>query len=658
MTEQDDRDDFDATLEHDLSDLINQGLLTNEFELTETGSKIRMYQLEQKQYHAERIYDPEKERRNLALTLKLEEEITRLNLEIPINPNPYLLSTEAFESKHILGIAGINDITVAIAAGAKPFKLPSGEIIQTVLLPVLQDGISLLRDEKTGKLYSSTFWFKEENVFTLVDTDKPIQLDAVLTSFDTPRDYSGSERFVDSQSNLQLLTENKQLTKDVLLRNGFNVPDGIYLKSNELDTYNVADIVANLGNCMDISDGFVIKANDGSCGSFVKLFTPEQNELAPFYTTYYLADEHDVIIEKRIIPQYLKIPRPYQYAYDEESLDWNVRVITTIDSESSNVVDAEIRFSKKGEPVNISLGAEARRLDILPAALRNKIFRTATEATQVLCKQAGIEFPSAGIAGIDLMVSKDGKIYILEANAGRVGGLSTLTRHDMQPLESVNRIIEASIPKLYENKNYSDEPDQIEPQLSHFPINDYDGFQILIHTIRIKSCNEEEIMSFLENKKIVKTELLNEIAKTYLSLDDLENALVFLEKSLKIDSADLLAKAYKMIILRRMGKMEEYEKMVDTLHPHLYENELVLNEVAINYLLHGNEEDAREIINIYYIKSNYRLDSIEIMTDLLLLKYYELLENKEKYDEILTDLKKMNYDCIDKMERSRAVLEN
>ena len=202
----------------------------------------------------------------------------------------------------------------------------------------------------------------------------------------------------------------------------------------------------------------VLKPVDGSQGYGITFFNwldfdPAYQKLKELKLKRILAGlrSRDMLIQGRVTPELmLHIPEPDpaqpDAAAEPLALDWNLRVLVSLDDQGQPVVSGiVVRAGYEETAVNISQGSmvmlleeAAEKLKITQEeleALRQAITETARrtfEALQARARQDGVLKPGENVSdflGLDLMVAReDGKLvpYVIEVNGSQSGGLWAL----------------------------------------------------------------------------------------------------------------------------------------------------------------------------------------------------------------------------------------
>ena len=349
----------------------------------------------------------------------------------------------SFQDKLTLGIGtefAPDKFALFMAGSKQPEIEGKKEIIPMLLLP-RDEGTAVLKDPKSKAIFTDGFWVCQDKTIRYMKPDKPLALDGLITLQDQVP-YRGSESFLDTNERLDPVTINKQHTKEILTNAGVLVAPGIFIEHT--DSTDVHQKFTHLNKAFDISDGIVVKDNCGDYGSGVKLFQPTELDKAEAYTKQLMEEGKDVVVEKRIVPMAPVKTRRLQNEFKIDSPDHNTRTLVTLSPQDPHTIDAIERIKEmSGDPVNVSKGAIALRLDeIYTPSIREKIYRTAEAATKAVCREIAKSQNEVmmGFARIDTIVDKNGDVYVLEVNAGLVGGTEGLTQLDKQPLTSSGQI--------------------------------------------------------------------------------------------------------------------------------------------------------------------------------------------------------------------------
>jgi hypothetical protein len=379
--------------------------------------------------------------------------INDLNLDTSISRVPHRRDPEYFLNALTLAYTDISDISVAIAASS---GLRRADPVSVMLVAPTLDGSGLLVDDSTKSVWTDSFWVYEDGIFKYFRPGKPVQIDGVdFTMHDRDLDPTLAE-FARIDKKLYQATDNKQWTKEVLTRAGIRVPRGILLRNF---TWGDRDLIDQfLSDNPDIKS-VVTKNPSGAHGDSVSMFNlaDQEDEMGFNVLLNMLSDGtengklEDIILEERIVPPQLRSLR----RIIGDRVDWNFRVLTTLDRDHPRVIDAEIRYGRLGNnPINISneySQAQAVRASQLNnPRLIDRVYRVARAATRAVCREELCENDQTfGIAGNDLIVDKNGRVYVLEVNTNKAGGFGTLCRLDGKPLDGIRDVLIKDLrPKL------------------------------------------------------------------------------------------------------------------------------------------------------------------------------------------------------------------
>lgn len=351
-----------------------------------------------------------------------------------------------------LGIAGEPELSIATlaATNSNTDEAEDGTKIATLFFPPSRHGLHLQKDEKSKTLWSDFFYTCEDGVITPVRTNKPIQIDSVIP-YKLDSSTECDDDYFPGRNMLEEITSDKWKTQEVLLRSGISVPSTLFLPAEY-----VADTEAAIQTfAQAYSDGFVVKATHGSQGNSVRLF--DQTALGALPYAHSLQEEgKDIVLQERIIPHPLILPEE-KVQIDQHDVDHNLRVLVTI-GEDPLILDAEIRYAEKsGKPVNVSRGAHALKshnlLRSLPPEMLFDMYDTSIRASRALYEATGGKiYDTVGYIGLDVIIDREGKATVIEANSGCVGGLGTLSRIAREPLKSVGeKLLLSAQPVLQRN---------------------------------------------------------------------------------------------------------------------------------------------------------------------------------------------------------------
>lgn len=188
---------------------------------------------------------------------------------------------------------------------------------------------------------------------------------------------------------------------------------------------------------------FVIKPTTGKGGAGVGMFEKDDISQASVHAYELLSQWDGILIEERI--------KSYPLVFGKKRKDWNIRVVIPPgDLKEWDLLDTtEARYNDfNGQPVNKRLGAKIAELQTvfdhmgLSQHGRKKIveelYRIANVIRELLheelVEEAGDErlghsecsYFSSPLLGIDVIIDEDLNIYLIEINAGAVGGMGSL----------------------------------------------------------------------------------------------------------------------------------------------------------------------------------------------------------------------------------------
>lgn len=381
----------------------------------------------------------------------------KLDAHIQVSETPEVRSAEWFANKKALGLVGTYETPVVILTSSEDRSIPleQRQVCALYVTPT-PEGSGLLVDDATGTVWTDSFWICEGGILKYIKPTQPVPLDGLERPSDSWREGIPYDKGVRLY---EWVADQKYLTKGVLENNGIAVPKGVgFLPEN---AGQVASIIDNFFTANPYIRDIVVKSNFDSGGTRVLLMKNTSHDLkmiAPMIERWISEYKWAFILEERIRPfpanRYVTGGR---FA-ENGDVDYNFRVLVTIDRENPQVIDSEVRFrsqSTDDNPVNIGLDAIAARVSelALPSELEEKVYKTAKEAVQAMAELTLDPGEMVlGYSGVDLIFDQNGDVYVFEVNGTRSGGLSTLCRLDGKPLESVHsRLIPAYIPKLTEN---------------------------------------------------------------------------------------------------------------------------------------------------------------------------------------------------------------
>jgi hypothetical protein len=368
--------------------------------------------------------------------------VTLLHLglaKIPVKKEINLRSSQDFIDQKILALGTADENNVAIAAASADALGPEAGVI--IIAPT-REGSGILEDKETGILYSDTFWIFEDGQFQLTRTTSPVQIDDLHTVYDDKRDIARLAGKQEQRAALHELSNNKHKTREALEKAGIRIPRGVLLRN--WTNHTARDISEFSQKSVD---GVVLKDLYGAHGEGVVMFDREDLDgMFDFAGTVLEEFGGSLIMEERIVPLVTPEQKAKFEIPEDQELDWNFRVLVTADTQFPEYLDSEVRYKvKNNHPVNITYEDEEERASaaltnefLLDPGLIDDVHETAIAATRVVCQEAlqpGEQTPPGELVGVDLMVDRQGRVYVIEVNAGGpVGGIATLTRLHKAPL--------------------------------------------------------------------------------------------------------------------------------------------------------------------------------------------------------------------------------
>lgn len=529
-----------------------------------------------------------------------------LNLDgILVNSEPEMRDTGYFKTRKTLAFSGVNDYSVAtVLSGGESSSL-------TIMLIMPTDtGSGILVDDTTKTIWTDSFWVLENGVFKYIRPTGPVPVDGLCAIFDLRRNDPIINTHTEANNILFALADDKQKTKEVLEKAGIRVPRGIFLMPGD-DIEKEIDLFIRTNSGMQ---GLVMKENHGSLGRGVSIFDMEEAGILKSRARrkiYSGFNAPDLIIEERIIPpsELLAID-----GAEGQEFDYNFRVITTLDRDNPQVVDAEIRYRQKDDfdkPVNLAIDASAARTTALKDnSLVEKAFITAREATKAICKE--VLDPGEmvlGIAGVDLINRDD--IYGIEVNTGSVGGFSTLVKLDKKPLGTVKDIlIPAFLPYL--GDHFAKRADVGSGNLRRLPYNASD-YLALYRTMRLVEDYETAAKvllefgdKFPEDRGYIKY-ITGNLVYIGGMIGNLDIALDYIDKTLRQMPDNIDAITWKVFIMRQTKRYQEEDKILEGLQNAVIYSPELLWEVFLLRLIQDRVD-----VGINMLKEKAALDAIEL----------------------------------------------
>ncbi|MEK7570826.1 MAG: hypothetical protein AAB553_01000 [Patescibacteria group bacterium] len=545
--------------------------------------------------------DPWGKKKKDAFVAQQATYITRilhdLNLKgIDVDPAIHTLEPTFFRDRRVLAYTGIGDSTVGILVSNETnnnVQRQDEHPITPILISPTQTDSGLLIDEKSKTIWTDSFWVYHNKKFRYVRPTVPIQIDGYNPMFDTKRPDPVFDEWDGGQQRLQALVKDKQKTKELLSDAGIRVPTGIFLTAEDS---NIDEQIDNFLETFPDLSGIVVKANTGSHGYKVKIFdltNPEAVTKAKRATRELMEGNRGVIIEERITPppaSKLKLKRLRRNG--KKGVDYNFRVLTTLDTDNPEVIDAEIRFREKSiTPVNISIDAKAAIVDTLDdPALVERIFAAARATTSVVCAEVGTDLH--GVVGIDLISDANKNVYVLEANAGAVGGLGTLIRLLKRPLPSINEKLVPSTAPYLEKRFQRRIP--LPPQrLKRIPQNVSDHVTLLYTQIEAKDYNAAlDILFQREDLFDSQRDYISPIFFLADKAGNYDKLLAYIDRKLEESPEDYQLKYDKILALRKAKRFDQAQAKIHALPDEIFTSQVVMYEQFLLFLARGDTHRA------------------------------------------------------------------
>lgn len=334
------------------------------------------------------------------------------------------------------GYLGIEEGGVASVVGARG-QVRGGSRPINSIIPVPINSAPYIHTSEQG-VFVSSFIALEDDVLRPVAVDRPIPLDGIDPMFSESTGFEAFPAYPKEYDKLKDTSHNKWKTREILQDTDLT-PRGFRLEEVEDNAVRMAFV--NFLRANKNVDGLVVKRNFGHGGYGVRMFDESWLEAA-IYAQELQLEGFDVLVEERIVPP--------EIIFEGKRYDYNLRVLTTANS-NSKVIDSEMRINKYGQdPVNVSQKAFALETEKhFTKEFVSDLHQIAEEASNVFCRYHGV--PSSGIPGflgIDIIPSQRGGAYVNEINAGNVGGLGTLSRIREQPVRAVGNYLSGLEPFL------------------------------------------------------------------------------------------------------------------------------------------------------------------------------------------------------------------
>lgn len=509
-----------------------------------------------------------------------------------------IIHSTYFDNRLTLAFTGMDETTMAILVSSTidSNELPVWKkpIVPLAIVPE-EEGLHLYRDPDSNTLWTDLFWVCENNRFKLIKPTNPVPVDGWMTMYDSPRDYEGLRDYLTTNVSLFEITENKWLTRTILEKTGLPVPKGVFIPRKEAESFG-----ETFNYFIDKTPGLkgvVIKGNVGSGGIFVKLFGLEEHDKAIIYAQSLFAKNQDVIIEERIYPYPTTIAQPLSRPLTPEEVDYNFRVLVTLEP-CPRKIDAEIRYGAlNGDPVNVHQGAKAVRPEkILPEKIVDRVYLAAERATVALWREINHQSsPTMGFVGIDIILGRDRIPYIIEANSGAVGGFGTLCRLDGKPLKSIPEILIPSTREFLLRNYYSRKPFK---RLERFSPEYRDlSFMATSYGFSRKFDKSRAIMERILREYPEKGETHHNMCWVLHQEKKYKESLEHARQAAALEPNNPLFIQGVLSNLRKLGRYEEAEKYFIECGADKSKNPLLISEKAMLLIKTNRRAEARQIIN-------------------------------------------------------------
>ena len=361
----------------------------------------------------------------------------------------------AWRNDLTLAIAGLHRDAVGLfvssedAVGRRGLKRWN---IRTVLsLPVNVNG-SLLMGE-SGGLYADTFFVCEDGVVKPIVPTSPLPIDGLIQNY-LSQVPNGSFRQTIENAPIGNLSNDKQATRNVLAKYGIPVPKGVLLDPQQ-ETWE--QLKAFLTTTRP--NGYVIKPNHSSGGAHVRMFDTSDYQSMPSalaHAEFLMSHGIPVILEERKQSISFNKLKERTNGRDNHCVR-SIILVGDLGSWSTVFVDHEIRYRPNDNmPVNVSRGAGVTAF--APGESLNHLMYISELVGKALfdfAQKHGVTTPQ--IVGLDIIYAQVSKgntaPFVIEFNAGSVGGFGTLCELNECPIETVRKVFLPALTNFLENNH-------------------------------------------------------------------------------------------------------------------------------------------------------------------------------------------------------------
>ena len=336
-------------------------------------------------------------------------------------------------------MSAVNGIDVVAYWAYQKAKQQENPRVNFILLHPFQP-LGFGRDNSKILYTTSAVYINKAGKIAMAIFDQPVRIDAfVHESYRVTRGLEQLEAHgipVLNTSAIIEIAKHKEMLNQILSSYGMDVPAELVITPNEMDPIKVLIDVSKFIDSHAPGE-IVVKPASGAQGDGVRIFTQAQKQEIIDYVRE-LSKTDIVLVQNRIESEKWEGPQ------DHQLLDWNLRVLTTMDKEGkvyTNPDMIEVRFQLRDRnPVNKSKGAGVVTLREFfkvrgwglekQSEFLDGIQSVVSRATGILQNQVARKqghSQGTGILGWDLIRGQDEKFYILEANTGP-GGIGTIEK--------------------------------------------------------------------------------------------------------------------------------------------------------------------------------------------------------------------------------------